>query len=46
MRKLIVENKMPKIKKSNLMKNRIKLFESEFSKLALKKYIYKKNSRI
>lgn len=41
MRKLIVENKMQKIKKSNLMKNWIELFESEFSKLALKKYIKK-----
>ena len=43
MRKLIVKNKMQKIKKSNLMKNWIELFESEFSKLALKK-IYKKTS--
>ena len=43
MRKLIVKNKMQKIKKSNLMKNWIELFESELSKLALKK-IYKKTS--
>ena len=41
MRKLIVKNKMQKIKKSNLMKNWIELFEREFSKLALKKYIKK-----
>ena len=39
MRKLIVKNKMQKIKKSNLMKNWIELIESEFSKSALKKYI-------
>ena len=39
MRKLIAKNKMQKIEKSKLMKNWIELFESEFSKLALKKYI-------